>query len=225
MVFCVWFRLPIRTMHHSMLFFVVPAQKIRLCFGFHATSLFGGASPSTWPVSSTPSWLCSTPLETMKTRVMISNLFFSLNLKSRIYHFPDLLDHNATVKQARTPRANLALQNNPTCQFLDRRRKLGVPAEKPRDSVTFPTRYFIAARQLCKPSAPTCSPGLSFDCVIVKGRSVKCNILLHNSPLITCQLKLHGKFTKIYAANSKLHQGNISADQKTYILHCCILSI
>lgn len=141
--------------------FVAPAQKIKPCFGFHATSLFGGASPSTWPVSSTPSWLCSTPLGTMKMRVMISIYLFIFIFDLWNLHFPHLLDHMATEKQARTPRANWVLPNHPTCWFLEHLRELGVPAENlPWDTVTFPTRYLIAARQLCKPSAPTCSPGL-----------------------------------------------------------------
>lgn len=49
-------------------------QKIRLCFGSHATSLFGGVSPSTWPVYSTSLWLFSTHLVMMEMRVR--NFFF-----------------------------------------------------------------------------------------------------------------------------------------------------
>lgn len=48
---------------------VILAQKIRLCSGSRVTSLFGGASPSIWPVCSTSLWLCSTPLVTMEMKV------------------------------------------------------------------------------------------------------------------------------------------------------------
>lgn len=50
---------------------VLFVQKIRLCSGSHVISLFGGASPSTWPVWSTSPWLCSTPLVMMEMRVRI----------------------------------------------------------------------------------------------------------------------------------------------------------
>lgn len=55
---------------------VVFVQKIRPCSGSHATSLCGGASPSTWPAWSTSPWPCSTPLAMMEMRVRIFIFFF-----------------------------------------------------------------------------------------------------------------------------------------------------
>lgn len=60
------------------LYFMLPVlfvQKIRLCSGSHATSLFGGASPSTWPVWSTSLWLYSTPLVMMEMKVRVFDFF------------------------------------------------------------------------------------------------------------------------------------------------------
>lgn len=69
-----WIRVPVLMLP------VVFAQKIRLCSGSHVTSLFGGASPSTWPSCSTLLWLYSTLLVTMKMRVRISAYFSNCNL-------------------------------------------------------------------------------------------------------------------------------------------------
>lgn len=73
-----------RHLHVCVLRFCVPVlilpvvfvQKIRPCSGSHATSLCGGASPSTWPAWSTSPWPCSTPLAMMEMRVRIFMLFF-----------------------------------------------------------------------------------------------------------------------------------------------------
>lgn len=54
---------------------VLFVQKIRLCSGSPVTSLFGGASPSTWPVWSTSLWLFSTLLAMMEMRVSVSFFF------------------------------------------------------------------------------------------------------------------------------------------------------
>lgn len=56
------------------LMLVMFVQKIRLSFGSHATSLFGGVSPSTWPAYSTSLWLSSTRLVMMEMRVRNSDV-------------------------------------------------------------------------------------------------------------------------------------------------------
>lgn len=54
---------------------VMFSQKIRLCSGSRATSLFGGASPSTWPACSTLPWRCSTRLVMMEMKVSTKYFF------------------------------------------------------------------------------------------------------------------------------------------------------
>lgn len=60
-------------------FYLYFLQKIRLCSGSHVISLFGGASPSTWPVWSTSSWLYSTLSVMMEMRVRISATSYLFN--------------------------------------------------------------------------------------------------------------------------------------------------
>lgn len=71
---------------------VLFVQKIRLCSGSPVKSLFGGASPSTWPVWSTSLWLFSTLLAMMEMRVSVS-FFFSCNTCSCYLKLLSLQQH------------------------------------------------------------------------------------------------------------------------------------